>query len=423
MKTFCVAVIACVGLQMQAVDWPQFRGPGGKGVSQQRGLPATWSAEQNIVWKTPMPGFGASSPITVGKNIFVTAYSGYGQGSEVPSDKPKLRHHVVCLDVDSGKVKWDRSIPAKQPPQTINQTDYVTWTAKHGYASSSAVSDGASVFAFFGETGVIAYDLSGQELWTARVGSQTHGFGTGASPILHGNLLIVNASIESESLVVLDKKTGREVWRAPGVENSWNTPVLVDAPGRKELVVMTKFKLLSFDAATGKPLWNAEGSKPPMYVCPSAITHDGIVYAVNGYHGPAIAIRSGGSGDVTATHQVWSVKKGSSVSSPAYHDGHLYWANDQGFAICVNAATGKVVYQERVEPAPGDIYASATIADGKIYYVSRKKGTYVYAAEPKFRLLAHNVIATDESIFNASPVITDKGLLLRSDKFLYHIAK
>ena len=184
---------------------------------------------------------------------------------------------------------------------------------------------------------------------------------------------------------------------------------------------MTKFKVLAFDPVTGSALWNSAGIRSPMYVCPSATTFGDVVYAVNGYHGPTVAVRSGGSGDVTATHQLWSVNKGSTVSSPAYHDGHLYWANDQGFAICVNATTGKLVYQERMEPYPKDVYASAIIADGKIYYVSRKHGTYVYAAQPKFQLLAHNVIADDDSVFNASPVVTAKRILLRSDKFLYLI--
>jgi outer membrane protein assembly factor BamB len=424
MKIICLALSAFILLQSQAADWLQFRGAGGQGVSRETGLPVKWSANESIIWKTPVPGFGASSPITVGKQIFVTCYSGYGLNKESPGEKRSLRLHVICFDRDGGKIRWDKSIPARQPPRIDNQTDYVGFTAKHGYASSTPLSDGRMVFAFFAETGVVAFDLEGQQLWTATVGKKTHGFGSGASPILHGNLLIVNASIESDALVALDKATGKELWRAPDVEAAWNTPVLVDAPGgKKELVVMTKFKVLGFDPVTGEPLWNSAGSKPPMYVCPSATSSEGIIYAVNGYHGPTVAVRSGGRGEVTASHQLWSLKKGSTVSSPVLHGGHLYWVNDQGFAICVDKMTGKLVYQERLEPAPGDVYASALAADGKLYYVSRKNGTYVCAAQPKFQLLAHNVIADDDSVFNASPVVTDKGILLRSDKFLYLIGK
>jgi len=411
-------------LALGAADWPQFRGPDGRATSAQSGLPLTWSAGQNIIWKTPMPGFGASSPIVVGNQIFITCYSGYGLGEEVKEQKRNLRFHLVCVNSADGVIKWDKSIPARQPARIDNATDYVGFTAKHGYASSTPVSDGRIIFTFFADTGVVAFDGNGQQLWAANVGTKTQGFGSGASPILHGNLLIVNASIESGDLVALDKTTGKEVWRAPDVEAAWNTPLLVDAPGgKKELVVMTKFKVLGFDPSTGTSLWNSAGIKTPMYVCPSATTADGIIYAVNGYHGPTVAIRPGGRGEVTATHQLWSVNKGSTVSSPVYHNGHLYWANDQGMAICVDAKAGKLVYQERLDPPPRDIYASAVAADGKIYYVSREKGTYVLAAKPKFELLAYNIIESDTSVFNGTPAVGDRQLFLRSDKYIYCIGK
>jgi outer membrane protein assembly factor BamB len=412
-------LLLCAPHRLRPADWSQFRGPAGRGTSTETGLPVKWSADQNIAWKTALPGFGASSPITVGRNIFLTCYSGYGLDKQAPGQKRDLRLHVVCLDLD-GKIKWDKSIPARQPPRIDNQTDYVSFTALHGYASGTPVSDGKAVFAFFGESGVVAYDLYGQPLWTASVGTKTHGFGTGTSPILSENLVIVNASIESESLVALDKANGREVWRAPEIKSSWNTPVLVDAPGgTKELVVITYDKMAAFEPQTGQPLWHSAGSKPPRYVCPSATTFENVVYAVHGYLGPATAVRSGGRGDVTATQQLWSVKKGSNVSSPVYHGGHLYWSNEQGMAFCVDAANGRVVYQERLDPPPGDVYASPLVADGRIYYVSRKKGAFVLPAQPRFEILSHNVIADDGSIFNASPAVAGEGLLLRSDKFLY----
>lgn len=413
----------CGVLALDAADWPQFRGPEGRASSPQAGLPLNWSASQNIIWKTPMPGFGASSPITAGDRIFVTCYSGYGLGKEVKEEKRNLRFHLVCVNSANGVIQWDKTIPARQPPRIDNQTDYVGFTAKHGYASSTPVSDGRMIFAFFADTGVVAFDQNGQQVWAASVGEKTHGFGSGASPILHGNLLIVNASIESGALVALDKASGKEVWRAPEVEAAWNTPVLVDVPGgQQELVVITKFKVLGFDPSTGKALWNSAGIRSPMYVCPSATTADGIVYAVNGYHGPTVAVRPGGRGDVTATHQLWTVNKGSTVSSPVYHNGHLYWANDQGLAICVDAKAGKLIYQERLEPPPGDIYASAVVVDEKIYYVSRKKGTFVVAAKLKFELLAHNTLDGD-SVFNATPAVHRGRLFLRSDKYLYCIGK
>jgi outer membrane protein assembly factor BamB len=424
--TWILAASACllsIAHGLVAADWRQFRGEGGRGTSAETGLPVKWSAEENIVWKTALPGFGASSPITVGKNIFLTCYSGYGQGKQALGEKRDLRLHVLCLDRDRGALKWNKSIPARQPQRIDNQTDYVSFMARHGYSSSTPVSDGQTVYAFFGDTGVVAFDLDGQQLWVTSVGTKTHGFGTGASPILSGNLLVVNASIESESLIALDKATGKEVWRAGDIRDAWNTPVSVDAEGGKEeLVIITQEKLLAFEPHTGQPLWESAGSSPPRYICPSATALNGIVYAIHGYFGPTVAVRSGGRGDVTATHQLWSVRKGSNVSSPVYHAGHLYWVNDQGIAFCVEAARGKLVYQERFNPTAGDVYASPVAAEGKLYYVSRKNGAFVLAAQPRFEMLSHNQIASDDTVFNASPVISGKGLLLRSDRFLYYIA-
>src|SRR5687767_12865936 len=148
----CIALLTLAGVLIgRANDWPQFRGQGGQGVSSQTELPVKWSAHENIAWKTALPGFGASSPVTVGQNIFLTCYSGYGFDKKAPGEKRNLRLHVVCLDFD-GKIKWDKSIPARQPPRIDNQTDYVSFTALHGYASGTPVSDGKAIFAFFGET-------------------------------------------------------------------------------------------------------------------------------------------------------------------------------------------------------------------------------------------------------------------------------
>jgi outer membrane protein assembly factor BamB len=406
-----------VGACSQDADWPQFRGPGGQGTSAATGLPVTWSAEQNIIWKTALPGYGASSPIVVGEHIFVSCYSGYGiKGA--PGDEKKLLGHLVCINGTSGKIEWDKSVPSKP------SGGYSGFIALHGFASGTPVSDGKALYVFFGPAGVFAFDLTGQQLWTASAGVKGHGFGTGASPILSGNLVIVNASVESGRLVALDKTNGKEVWSADGIREAWDTPVLVETEAHKqELAVITQDKLLAFDPATGKPLWDCAGSKPPRYICPSAVAKDGIVYAINGANGPVMAVRAGGSGDVTASHVLWTLKKGSNVPSPVYHDGHLYWSNESGGVSCLDAKTGTVVYQERLNPAAGIVYASPLVADGKLYYVSRDKGAFVLAAKPKFEILAHNRIATDDSIFNASPSVSGKHLLLRSDKFLYCIGE
>jgi outer membrane protein assembly factor BamB len=221
--------------------------------------------------------------------------------------------------------------------------------------------------------------------------------------------------------VALDKKTGEEVWRAKDMLRSWNTPLVVDAGDRQELVVNTEGKILAFDPASGKKLWECKGIDD--YICPSVIAADGVVYAIGGRTNMCIAVKAGGSGDVTKTHRLWAVGSGSNVSSPVLHEGYLYFAKESGILHCLAAKDGKTMYTERLDPQPGLIYASPIVAEGRIYYVSRDKGTFVVPAEPKFKLLAHNVFESDKSIFNGSPVVSRGQLLLKSDKFLYCIGK
>jgi len=179
--------------------------------------------------------------------------------------------------------------------------------------------------------------------------------------------------------------------------------------------------VLGVDPETGKELWRNDGIKS--YVCPSVVAHDGVVYALGG-GGTAIAVKAGGKGDVTKTHEVWRASKGSNVGSPIYHEGHLYWAHDGGGVVnCLEAATGKVVYSERLKPQSGQIWSSGVLADGKLYFVSKTNGTYVVAAQPKFEQLAHNVIEGDKSRSNASIAVSNGQLFLRNDEYLYCIGK
>ncbi|MBM4094120.1 MAG: hypothetical protein FJ276_32645, partial [Planctomycetes bacterium] len=218
-------LVAALGMAMTAIvepqsvgqggsqngDWSQFRGPGGLGISGQKGLPLTWGAEKNVVWKTELPGPGASSPITVGERIFVTCYTGYGVNSQEPGEVAELRRHLLCINRADGRIVWNREIKARMP-----EPPYRGSMQRHGYASSTPASDGERVYAFFGKSGVFAFDLDGRQLWHADVGFGTHEWGTGASPVVYRNLVIVNASIESESLVALSANSGKEVWRADG---------------------------------------------------------------------------------------------------------------------------------------------------------------------------------------------------------------
>jgi len=402
----------CTALQ---ADWRQFRGPGGLGTSAEKGLPVAWSSQKNLLWSTKLPGAGTSSPVSVGDRIFLTCYSGYAQDQKDPGNIENLMRHALCVDQKNGKILWAKEFKPEFP-----EHKYQGEGAYHGYSSSTPTSDGERLYVFFGKSGVFCFDLDGKEIWHVSAGNKIHGgWGSGASPMLYKNLLIVNASIESGALVALDKMTGKEVWRAPGISSAWDTPVLVTAPSKEvELVVSIENRLRSFDPDTGKELWNADGVH--RYICPSVVAHDGVVYAIGGGH-TSLAVKAGGRGDVTSTNGIWREKKGSNVSSPIYHEGHLYWAGDNGLINCQEAATGKFVYSERLTPNPGRFWASPVLADGKLYFVSQHNGTYVVAARTKFEQLAHNVFEDDKSRANASVAVSNGQLLLRTDQALYCI--
>jgi outer membrane protein assembly factor BamB len=391
--------------------WPQFRGPQGQGIAQAQGLPVTWSATQNLLWKSELPGAGSSSPIVVGEKVFVTCYSGYGVRGGPKGDMSQLKRHVLCLNASNGRVLWKVDIPAVLP-----ESDSVR---EHGYAASTPACDGERLYVFFGKSGVFAFDLEGKQLWRADVGNQTHGWGSAASPVLYQDLLIINACVESESLVALDKRTGRQKWRAPGIKESWSTPLIVtNKNGSVELIIPMIGKILSFNPTTGSPLWSCD-TDIGWYMAPSAVADDGVVYALGGRSGVvSLAVRTGGRGDVTKTHRLWTSTKGSNVSSPVFHEGHLYWTQDSlDIAYCAEARTGRIVYEERLSRA-GQFYASAVLADGKLYYVARSGRTFVLAAGPRFELLAVNDLG-DGSIFDASPAVAANRLYLRSDRFMY----
>ena len=412
--------IVCSGSAWGA-DWKQFRGPGGLGVSTQQGLPESWSGEQNIAWKTELPGAGTSSPIVVGERVYLTCYSGYAQNVEDPGTMQSLLRHVVAVDRNSGTILWTKDFKPELPESAYSGGNN-SW---HGYSSSTPVSDGERLYVFFGKSGVYCLDLDGNQIWKSSVGNGTRGWGSSNSPVLHENLVILNASVESGAIVALDKSTGKEVWRAGGLRGSWNTPLLVQTEnGDTELVVSVPEKVLGFDPASGEALWNCIGIPDRGYVCPSVVAHQGVVYAIGGRKNTALAVRTGGRGEVTDSHRLWITDKGSNVCSPVYHDGHLYWIHErQGTANCLDASNGQVKFQVRLTPRPGVVYSSSLVADGKIYCSSQRNGTFVLAASPEFKLLSHNSLGNDNSRTNACPAVHNGQLLMRTDRMLYCIGK
>jgi outer membrane protein assembly factor BamB len=420
-RRFCLSLCAVLAVLPAALaaDWMQFRGPGGQGVSDDKGLPEKWSETENIVWKTPLPGLGTSSPITVGDAIFLTCYSGYAESASDPGDQNNLMRHLVCLDRKTGAVRWTKDITPELPESAYKSGGNA---GEHGYASSTPASDGKNLFVFFGKSGVFCFDLTGKQLWSHSVGTKTTGWGSATSPLLYNDLVIVNASVESGALVALNKSDGSEAWKLPGTASAWSTPMLVEVPGGKPELVLDLAgkpgKIVGVDPGTGKKLWSCDGNNDG-YVVASVVSHDGIVYAIAGRSYRSVAVKAGGTGDVK---ELWTSRNDSRVNSPIYHDGYLYWLNEQrSAAMCIDAATGKEVYSQRLSGI-GRAYASGVYADGKIYYVTDNATTLVIAAKPKYALIATNKLA-DTSRTNASPVVDNGRLLIRTDKHLYCVGK
>lgn len=397
-----------------AADWSQFRGPGGSGVSDAKGTPLKWGDSEGIAWKTELPGPGASSPVVFGNKIFLTCYTGVAPGRGTSLDE--LKRHVLCLDRATGKLLWNTPVPADLPEQSGIRED-------HGYATSTPVVDAERVYVFFGKSGVFAFDHAGKKLWNTKVGTQLNGWGSAASPVLHKDLVLVNACIESSALVALDKKSGAEKWRARGINESWHAPLVVPAAGGKaEVIAACIQQVQAFDADTGAPLWTCK-TGIGWYMCPTPLARDGIVYAIGGRSPQnGLAIKTGGRGDVTGSHLVWKINKGSNVPTPILHGDHLYFAHENlGVVYCASAKTGDMVCEERLNPNPGQIYASPVLADGKLYYLGRQGRMVVVAANPKFAVLADNTLENNRGVFNATPAFEGSRLLIRSNRALYAI--
>ena len=375
-------------------NWPQWRGPDGSGISAERNLPEEWGETKNVRWKTPLPGKGHSSPIVWGKRVFLTTAV---EGAVVPGAKAVThkmgdqewkhpdsvgadRRHafkVIALDRDTGKVLWEQT--------AWEGTPYDDRHRKSSYASSTPATDGQRVYAFFGAEGLYAYDFSGKLAWKADIGKLgTVGMGTGTSPVIHQNLVIVQADEEdgkNSSIVALDKKTGKEVWRTPRkVQVSWATPLLVNTGKRTELIASGTESVISYDPATGKELWKGKGVESNAIPSPVATAgHDMVVVSAGFPAKIAYAIRLGASGELKDADIAWKYAKGTAyVPSPILYGDYVYLLTDKGIMTCLDARTGEVKYEGGRVPVPATFTASPVAFDGKIFIRGDK---HLYAIE------------------------------------------
>ena len=397
-------------------NWPRFLGPHGRATSAHSDVPLSWSESENLKWKSPI-GPGSSSPIVWENQVFVTSFHGDG------SDVERTLH---CIDRRSGEEKW-----AFQVANEGREDTYRGFITEHGYASSTPVTDGKMVYVFFGKMGVYAVDFNGEQKWHAEVGKESSNrqWGSGTSPVLHDNLLIVNAADEAQAIYAFDKHTGEQIWKseASGYELTYNTPTPVTK--HKEIVVAVPGELWALHADTGKIKWYAE-TKLTGNVSPTTILEGDNIYTFGGYRSSgshAFPVGGNASGEKDMTdRELWYARNSSYVATPLLHAGYLYWFDDRGMAFCAHASDGELVYRERVKGLSSGgrpVYASPILAGERIYIVSRYDGTFVIPAKPAFEILAQNKFTSDDSDASGTPAVSGNELFMRSGKFLYCVAK
>jgi len=437
LMTLCVTLISTNRIFAQ--NWPGWRCDG-RGISSEKNPPLKWSENEGIKWKIPIPGAGHSSPIVWGDRVFVTTavaedpnvetFKGgvYMGGDRHKPDESEYAYRVICLDTDEGNVLWSKAVE-KQSPKTRRHT-------KNTYASETPVTDGKNVFASFGSVGLYCVDFEGNVVWQRDLGLMRRktGWGTGASPILFSNTVIVNCDSDDDSYIAaFDKATGEAVWRTERNEgSSWGTPFLFEAGSRTIVVTNATRHMRGYDAATGKLLWECAGGS--MVSVPSPVSTQGLVFLSSGHSigflrpQPIIAVRPEASGDITPPRGrsqsdgvAWSHHSGGSyVPSPIAVGEYLYVPQDRGTLTCYEARTGKTVYEKQKLGDRNTITASPVAGDGNIYVQTEDGECYVVKPGPAFEILAVNKL---DEVFCASPAVSAGKIYLRGRKHLYCIGK
>ena len=414
-----VVIFFFVPALLFAENWPGWRGPGGDGVSAEKGIPTRWSSTRNIAWKVAIPGEGHSSPIIWSDKVFLTS-----------SLTEKNKRILLCIDRLSGQTVWRRDV-VQSPPETIHRLN--------SRASGTPATDGRQVYVTFmraegdrvvapnvgserlitpGKIIVAAYDLDGNEKWKTNVGDfvSAHGFNT--CPVLFEDLVILNGDHDGDAyLVALDRQSGRERWRTrrENKTRSYVTPIIREINGRTQMILSGSLCVASYDPRNGKRHWIVDG---PTEQFVASVVYDGkYVFATGGYpERHTLAIRPGGKGNVTDTHIAWRTTRGAAyVPSPIISGRYLLMVADSGIASCFEARTGKRHWMERL---PGGHSPSPVSADGLVYFVSDRGMTTIIRPSKTFTVIAKNEIAEPVS---TSPAISQGQIFLRTHQHLYCI--
>lgn len=424
MRLVLVMALLCLCRPSTAANWPQWRGPDSNGISTETKLPEEWSPTKNIAWKVAVPGRGRSSPIVWGDRIFLTTDI---EGEKIDGLKPPVhklgndvfRHpdstgmavkhklDVLCFERRTGKLLWQKT--AYEGP---------VYDERHksgSYAAPTPVTDGRAVYAYFGAEGMYAFDFNGKLLWKFDPGKiQTIGMGPGTSPVLDGDLIILqcDSSDDKSKILALNKRNGELAWKTERKTNvTWSTPQLVG----KELITTANDMVVAYDPKTGRELWKGGGVKGN--AVPSPVSGNGIVVVSAGYPDKyAYAFKAGGNGK-----PIWEYTKGTAyVPSPIFYGDYVYLVTDRALLTCLDAKTGEVKYEGKRPPAPVTMAGSPVAFGGKILLTSEDGDTYVIKAGPDFEVIRTNSIG--EPVLS-SPAIANGMIVIRGKDHLFAIAQ
>lgn len=433
---FLILLAVALSADARAKDqWPQWRGPTGCGVSTATNVPLEWSNEKGVLWRTPLPGRGHSSPVVLDGKIFLTTDI---EGSAVAGAKAvkhilegeafkhpdafgaDLRHElrVLCLDTKTGKLLWNQLAYAGPA--------YDDRHRKGSYAAPTIAAEGDRVFAYFGSEGLYCFDTKGSLIWSNNVGGlATLGMGAGASPVLGEKTMIVQCDQDNGDnsfIAGFDKKTGKQLWKTPRkVSVSWSTPIVEKAGGREQVIASGLERIAAYDTATGEEIWSHDGLQNN--AVPSVVANQRAAYLVSGYPKKKVfAIALGARGDLTGTtNLLWQYDRGSGyVPSPLLVGGDFYLMTDGGQLSCLDAQTGAVRYDAERLPEPAKFTASPLAVAGHILLTSEAGDTFVLRAGAKHEFVRKNPIG--EKVF-ASLAVADGHLFIRGETNLFCIGQ
>lgn len=406
-QLFGIALFAAsiAPLHARAADWPTWRGPFGTGVSIETNAPLKWSRTQNVRWRTVLPEPGNSTPIVSGDTVYLSQSIGN-------------RRTVMGLDRRTGKVRWTYGVESQGPERTHRVNPF---------CASSPVTDGDRIIAWFGSAGLVAFDKSGKGQWRTQLGRQNHQFGYASSPVLHRDRVYLNFGPgDREFVVAVDSRTGQVLWQAdsptPGADDTygtWSTPQVARVGDRDQLVVALRDHLAGYDLETGTNLWFSRGLG--LQAKSSPIVADNVAMVSGDLRGAELAVRLGGTGDVTDSHRLWrEVPPRSRIATGIALGGHLYGAQANGLLDCVSIATGDRVWAER-QPGAGAnsaIWSSPILVGNLLYVINQGGDTVTYHASTNFHSVAVNSLG---ETCNASLALAHGDFFIRTWNALWCI--